>query len=103
MNINGVNISGGSSGTIRMVNTSPVTLTASEYYIYVNMTTPCVINLLNTSLANSNGYNIKNIGESTVRIVPSSPNLIDEQTEINIKNAYTSLNLVVATNNWYVI
>lgn len=94
---------GGGSGTIIIVSTSPFTPTVDEYYIYVDMATPCVINLPSIALSNPNGYNIKNIGYDTVKIVPSSLQLIDEQIEINIKNAYTSLNLVHTTTNWYII
>ena len=94
---------GGSPGTIIIVTTSPFTPTAGMYYIYVDMLTPCVINLPSIASSNPNGYNIKNIGESTVKIVPLSPELIDEQPEINIKNAYTSLQLVHTTTNWYIV
>lgn len=94
---------GGGSGTVIVVSTSPFTPTVGEYYIYVNMLTPCIINLPSIALSNPNGYNIKNIGDNTVKIVPLSPELIDEQIEINIKNAYTSLNLVHTTTNWYII
>jgi hypothetical protein len=94
---------GGSPGTIIIVTTSPFTPTPGEYYIYVDMLTPCVINLPSIASSNPNGYNIKNIGESTVKIVPLSPELIDEEAEINIKNAYTSLKLVQTTTNWYIV
>jgi hypothetical protein len=94
---------GGSGGTTIIVTTSPFTPTPGEYYIYVDMLTPCIINLPSIASSNPNGYNIKNIGESTVKIVPLSPELIDEQTEINIKNAYTSLELVHTTTNWYIV
>jgi len=94
---------GGSPGTIITVTTSPFTPTVGEYYIYVDMLTPCVINLPSIASSNPNGYNIKNIGESTVKIVPLSPELIDEQVEINIKNAYTSLELVHTTTNWFIV
>jgi len=92
-----------SPGSTVVATTSPFTPSVGQYYIYVDMLTPCVINLPSIALSNPNGYNIKNIGESTVKIVPLSPELIDEQTEINIKNAYTSLELVHTTTNWYIV
>lgn len=96
------NIPGG-GGSTALVTASPFTPTASDYYIYVDMATPCVINLPAISSSNPRGYNIKNIGESTVKIVPLISEPIDDQAEINIKNAYTSLELVHTTTNWYIV
>ncbi len=93
----------GSMGTTVVVTGPTFTPSATQYYIYVDSTSPVTINLPSISTSNPNGYNIKNIGESTVKIVPLSPELIDEQTEINIKNAYTSLELVHTTTNWYIV
>jgi hypothetical protein len=93
----------GSSGSTVIVVGPTFTPSATDYYIYVNSTSPVTINLPSIAASNPNGYNIKNIGESTVKIVPLSPQLIDEQTEINIKNAYTSLKLVHTTTNWYIV
>jgi ribosomal protein L35AE/L33A len=99
---NGPGGGGGGGGTV-LVTASPYTPTSSDYYIYVDMLTPCVINLPAIASANPSGYNIKNIGESTVKIVPLISEPIDDQAEINIKNAYTSLDIVHTTTNWYIV
>jgi hypothetical protein len=86
-----------------LITSSPYTPTSSDYYIYVDMLTPCVINLPAIASANPSGYNIKNIGKSTVKIVPLISEPIDDQAEINIKNAYTSLDIVHTATNWYIV
>lgn len=90
-------------GATVLVTASPFSPSASDYYIYVDMSTPCQINLPSIASSNPNGYNIKNIGESTVKIVPLITEPIDDQAEINIKNAYTSLDIVHTTTNWYIV
>jgi hypothetical protein len=90
-------------GSTALVTASPYTPSATDYYIYVDMLTPCVINLPAIASANPSGYNIKNIGESTVKIVPLISEPIDDQAEINIKNAYTSLDIVHTATNWYIV
>ncbi len=96
------NVPSGGGGTV-LVTASPYTPSATDYYIYVDMLTPCVINLPAIASANPSGYNIKNIGESTVKIVPLISEPIDDQAEINIKNAYTSLDIVHTATNWYIV
>lgn len=93
----------GSGGSTTLVTSSTFTPTSSDYYIYVDMPTPCVVNLPAIASSNPRGYNIKNIGTSTIKIVSLISELIDEQLEINIKNAYTSLELVHTTTNWYIV
>jgi len=96
------NVPSGGGSTV-LVTASPYTPSATDYYIYVDMLTPCVINLPAIASANPSGYNIKNIGESTVKIVPLISEPIDDQAEINIKNAYTSLDIVHTATNWYIV
>lgn len=96
------NVPSGGGSTV-LVTASPYTPSATDYYIYVDMLTPCVINLPAIASANPSGYNIKNIGESTVKIVPLVSEPIDDQAEINIKNAYTSLDIVHTATNWYIV
>ena len=94
---------GGGGGASVLVTASPFSPSVSDYYIYVDMSTPCQINLPSIASSNPNGYNIKNIGESTIKIVPLITEPIDDQAEINIKNAYTSLDIVHTTTNWYIV
>jgi len=94
---------GGNLGSVVIISSTTFTPSPTDYYLYVDATIPVTINLPSIALSNPNGYNIKNIGESTVKIVPLSPQLIDEKVEINIKNAYTSLKLVHTTTNWYIV
>jgi hypothetical protein len=94
----------GSPGSTTVVTGTVFTPSATDYYIYVNSIFPVTINLPAIANSNPRGYNIKNIGRNTVKIVPLSPELIDDQAEINIKNAYTSLELVHETmTNWYIV
>jgi hypothetical protein len=82
---------------------SNYTALLTDYNIIVDGTSPITITIPSITLANTNGYNIKNIGLSTVTIVSLIGELIDDQPQINIKNAYTSLNIVPYINNWYIV